>query len=142
MIHLSGNLFNVAFGSSLRHKSHDAAGSNQVGISGNSNLCARVPNVNRNIKSESKSSANRQSLAKFCFLEEKCQAHNLKVVTSTQEPRRCGQSPSRNFRKLQPLRPGPQCHSAPGAQYRARDTNLVRKPLATQNLTVPSTYSS
>src|ERR1700739_2720786 len=63
-------------------------------------------------------------------------------VTSTQEPRRCGQSPSRNFRKLQPLRPGPQCHSAPGAQYRARDTNLVRKPLATQNLTVPSTYSS
>jgi hypothetical protein len=64
------------------------------------------------------------------------------LVTSTQEPRRCGQSPSRNFRKLQPLRPGPQCHSAPGAQYRARDTNLVRKPLATQNLTVPSTYSS
>ena len=64
------------------------------------------------------------------------------LVTSTQEPRRCGQSPSRNFRKLQPLHLGPQCHSAPGAQYRARDTNLARKPLATQNLTVSSTYSS
>src|ERR1700730_9530543 len=37
----------LAFGSSLRHKSHDAAGSNQVGISGNCNLCARVPNVTR-----------------------------------------------------------------------------------------------
>ena len=38
---------NVAFGSSLRHKNHDAAGSHQVGISGNCNLCARVPNVTR-----------------------------------------------------------------------------------------------
>jgi len=56
------------------------------------------------------------------------------LVTLTQVPRRCGQSPSRIFRKLQPLRPGPQCHSAPVAQYRARDTNLVRKPSATQTL--------
>src|ERR1700722_1518268 len=64
------------------------------------------------------------------------------LVTLTQEPRRCRQSPNRIFRKLQSLRPGPQCHSAPRAQYRARDTNLVRKPSATQNLTVPSTYSS
>src|ERR1700738_3341813 len=38
---------NVAFGSSLRHKNHDAAGSHQVEISGNCNLCARVPNVTR-----------------------------------------------------------------------------------------------
>jgi hypothetical protein len=38
---------NVAFGSSLRHKNHDAAGSHQVGISGNCNLCARVRNVTR-----------------------------------------------------------------------------------------------
>ena len=38
---------NVAFGSSLRHKNHDAAGSNQVGVSGNQNLCARVRNVIR-----------------------------------------------------------------------------------------------
>ena len=38
---------NIAFGSSLRHKSHDAAGSHQVEISGNCNLCARVRNVTR-----------------------------------------------------------------------------------------------
>jgi hypothetical protein len=69
-------------------------------------------------------------------------AEGIRLVTSTQEPRRCGQSPSRIFRRLPPLRQGQQCHSAPGAQYRAPDTNLVRKPLATENLTVSNTYSS
>jgi hypothetical protein len=38
---------NVSFGSSLRHKNHDAAGSHQVGISRNYHLCTRVRNVAR-----------------------------------------------------------------------------------------------